>query len=85
MIQVPENWRGGLVVFAHGIQHGPGRGDLGMLPIAGHVLAEGPRGSHPAIARVNTAGRSSTAEDERGVRPDGEDVLATDLSRIGLK
>ena len=22
---------------------------------------------------------------ERGVRPDGEDVLATDLSRIGLK
>jgi len=41
MIQVPEGWRGGLVVFAHGIQRGPGRGDLRMLPIASHVLARG--------------------------------------------
>ena len=41
IIQVPERWRGGLVVFAHGIQRGPGRGDLRMLPIASHVLAEG--------------------------------------------
>jgi len=41
IIQVPENWRGGLVVFAHGIQRGPGRGDLRMLPIGSHVLAEG--------------------------------------------
>jgi len=41
IIQVPEGWRGGLVVFAHGIQRGPGRGDLRMLPIASHVLARG--------------------------------------------
>ena len=41
MIQVPEGWRGGLVVFAHGIQRGPGRGDVRMLPIASHVLAQG--------------------------------------------
>src|SRR4026209_726297 len=41
IIQVPENWRGGLVVFAHGIQRGPGRGDLRMLPIGSHVLAGG--------------------------------------------
>ena len=34
IIQVPENWRGGLVVFAHGIQRGPGRGDVRLLPIA---------------------------------------------------
>ena len=41
MIQVPDGWRGGLVVFAHGIQRGPGRGDVRMLPIASHVLAQG--------------------------------------------
>jgi pimeloyl-ACP methyl ester carboxylesterase len=41
MIQVPEGWRGGLVVFAHGIQRGPGRGDVRMLPISSHVLAQG--------------------------------------------
>jgi pimeloyl-ACP methyl ester carboxylesterase len=41
IIQVPENWRGGLVVFAHGIQRGPGRGDVRLLPIASHVLEQG--------------------------------------------
>jgi len=41
VIEVPEGWRGGLVVFAHGIQRGPGRGDLRMLPIGSHVLAAG--------------------------------------------
>ena len=41
IIQVPENWHGGLVVFAHGIQRGPGRGDVRMLPIASHVLGQG--------------------------------------------
>ena len=41
IIQVPANWRGGLIVFAHGIQRGPGRGDVYMLPIAGHVLGQG--------------------------------------------
>src|SRR3982751_1501331 len=41
IMEIPEHWRGGLVVFAHGIQRGPGRGDLRMLPIASHVLAQG--------------------------------------------
>jgi pimeloyl-ACP methyl ester carboxylesterase len=41
IIQIPENWRGGLVVFAHGIQRGPGRGDVRMLPIGSHVLERG--------------------------------------------
>ena len=41
IIQVPENWHGGLVVFAHGIQRGPGRGDVRILPIASHVLGQG--------------------------------------------
>ena len=41
IIQVPANWRGGLVVFAHGIQRDTGRGDVYMLPIASHVLGQG--------------------------------------------
>jgi dienelactone hydrolase len=41
IMHVPDNWRGGLVVFAHGIQRGPGRGDVRMLPISSHVLAAG--------------------------------------------
>src|SRR5262247_4065844 len=41
IIQVPDNWRGGLVVFAHGIQRGPGPGAVGPPPIASHILAEG--------------------------------------------
>ena len=40
-IQAPENWRGGLVVFAHGIQRGVGRGDVRTPPIASHILAKG--------------------------------------------
>jgi dienelactone hydrolase len=40
-IEVPENWRGGLVVFAHGIQYGPGPGAVQSPPIAGHILGEG--------------------------------------------
>jgi dienelactone hydrolase len=40
-IEVPANWRGGLVVFAHGIQRGPGPGAVAAPPIASHVLAEG--------------------------------------------
>jgi dienelactone hydrolase len=40
-IEVPENWRGGLVVFAHGIQYGPGPGAVQSPPLAGHVLGEG--------------------------------------------
>ena len=41
LIEVPANWRGGLVVFAHGIQRGSGPGDVPMPPIASHILAEG--------------------------------------------
>jgi pimeloyl-ACP methyl ester carboxylesterase len=41
LIAVPENWRAGLVVFAHGIQRGPGPGAVAAPPIAGHILAEG--------------------------------------------
>jgi pimeloyl-ACP methyl ester carboxylesterase len=41
LIAVPENWQGGLVVFAHGIQRGTGPGNATMPPIAGHIRAEG--------------------------------------------
>jgi pimeloyl-ACP methyl ester carboxylesterase len=41
LIEVPPNWRGGLVVFAHGIQRGPGPGAATALPIGIHVLSEG--------------------------------------------
>jgi pimeloyl-ACP methyl ester carboxylesterase len=40
-IEVPENWRGGLVVYAHGIQRGPGRGTLRHPPIAHHITGQG--------------------------------------------
>ena len=40
-IEVPTNWRGGLVVFAHGIQRGPGPGAVAAPPIGGHILGEG--------------------------------------------
>ena len=40
-IEVPAGWRGGLVVFAHGIQRGPGPGAVTSPPIAGHILGEG--------------------------------------------
>jgi pimeloyl-ACP methyl ester carboxylesterase len=38
LIEVPANWRGGLVVFAHGIQRGPGPGAVAAPPIAGHII-----------------------------------------------
>jgi hypothetical protein len=41
LIEVPANWGGGLVVFAHGIQRGPGRGDVRIPPIASHITGEG--------------------------------------------
>jgi pimeloyl-ACP methyl ester carboxylesterase len=40
-IEVPENWRGGLLVYAHGIQRGPGTGTLVPPPIAHHVIGQG--------------------------------------------
>ena len=41
LIEVPANWRGGLVVFAHGIQYGPGPGAVGAPPIANHIIDNG--------------------------------------------
>jgi dienelactone hydrolase len=41
LIEVPANWQGGLVVFAHGIQRGSGPGAVGAPPIGGHILAGG--------------------------------------------
>jgi len=41
IVEVPPRWRGGLVVYAHGIQRGTGPGDVAPLPIAPHVLDEG--------------------------------------------
>ncbi len=41
LIEVPANWRGGLVVFAHGIQRGTGRGTVTRPPIAGHIVDQG--------------------------------------------
>src|SRR5436309_3785345 len=41
LIEAPAKWDGGLVVFAHGIQRGPGPGAVGAPPIGGHILAGG--------------------------------------------
>src|SRR5882672_12525809 len=41
LIEVPANWRGGLVVFAHGVQRGPGPGTVGAPPIGSHIVAQG--------------------------------------------
>jgi pimeloyl-ACP methyl ester carboxylesterase len=41
LIEVPANWHGGLVVFAHGIQRGPGPGAVAAPPINTHILAAG--------------------------------------------
>ena len=40
-IEVPAGWRGGLVVYAHGIQRGPGPGAVTSPPLAGHILGSG--------------------------------------------
>jgi len=41
LIEAPAKWEGGLVVFAHGIQRGPGPGAVATPPIASHILAGG--------------------------------------------
>src|SRR5437773_1777332 len=46
LVEVPADWSGGLVVFAHGIQRGPGKGAAATPPIAGHILGE----RHASIA-----------------------------------
>jgi Tannase-like family of unknown function (DUF6351) len=40
-IEVPAGWNGGLVVYAHGIQRGPGPGAVTAPPIGSHILGEG--------------------------------------------
>src|SRR5215469_10372656 len=40
-MEVPAGWRGGLVVYAHGIQRGPGPGAVAAPPIGSHILGEG--------------------------------------------
>src|SRR5438477_10287067 len=40
-IEVPADWRGGLVVFAHGIQRGPGPGAVASPPRASHIVGAG--------------------------------------------
>jgi dienelactone hydrolase len=41
LIEVPSNWNGGLVVFAHGIQRGQGKGTVAAPPIGAHILRAG--------------------------------------------
>ena len=41
LVAVPENWHGGLVVYAHGIQYGPGPGAVTAPPIAAHITDRG--------------------------------------------
>jgi dienelactone hydrolase len=41
LIAVPKNWHGGLVVYAHGIQYGPGPGAVTAPPLGNHILGEG--------------------------------------------
>jgi len=41
LIEVPANWRGGLVVYAHGIQRGGGRGTVVRPPLAHHITGQG--------------------------------------------
>jgi pimeloyl-ACP methyl ester carboxylesterase len=41
LIEVPADWRGGLVVYAHGIQRGPGPGAVAPPPIAHHIIGQG--------------------------------------------
>src|SRR2546428_5776955 len=41
LMEVPAKWEGGLVVFAHGIQRGPGPGAVAAPPIASHILDGG--------------------------------------------
>jgi hypothetical protein len=43
LIEVPPSWHGGLVVFAHGIQRGQGRGSVVAPPIGSHITSGGAR------------------------------------------
>jgi pimeloyl-ACP methyl ester carboxylesterase len=65
LMRVPADWRGGVVVYAHGIQRGVGQGDVTAPPLGNHILDEG----HAWIA---------SGYREREYRPDVavEDLLA---------
>src|SRR5262245_42153432 len=41
LLEVPANWRGGLVVYAHGFQYGSGPGAATAPPLAIHILDSG--------------------------------------------
>jgi len=41
LIEVPEGWRGGLVVYAHGIQRGSGTGTVTAPPLATQIVRKG--------------------------------------------
>lgn len=41
LMEVPANWTGGLVVYAHGIQYGPGPGAVTAPPLGNHILESG--------------------------------------------
>src|SRR5262249_42364907 len=41
LIEVPPDWRGGLVVSARGIRRAPGRGAVAAPPIVGHIVGGG--------------------------------------------
>ena len=72
LMQIPADWRGGVVVYAHGIQRGIGPGDVTAPPLGNHILDEG----HAWIA---------SGYREREYRPDVavEDLLA--LRELFLK
>src|SRR5262249_44208598 len=40
-IEVPADWQGGLVVYAHGIQRGPGSGAVMAPSLGNHILGQG--------------------------------------------
>ena len=40
-IEVPADWQGGLVVYAHGIQRGPGPGAVMAPSLGNHILGQG--------------------------------------------
>jgi hypothetical protein len=65
LMQAPADWRGGVVVYAHGIQRGIGPGDVTAPPLGDHILDAG----HAWIA---------SGYREREYRPDVavEDLLA---------
>jgi hypothetical protein len=64
LLEVPAGWQGGLVVFAHGIQRGPGAGAVAAPPIAGHIHRQRSRVGGIGLSRA----RVSAAPLHRGPR-----------------